>query len=157
MYWINSNKAIEDLGSSKYGLSEKEAQARLKKYGKNEMKQAKKQSVIVCFFKQFLNIMVGILLISAIVSFAIAIANKEYSDLFEGFVIFFIVIMNAIIGVIQENKAQACLNDLNRYNKTNVKVLRNNAIVNVDSTELVPGDIVESWRILDSSRQIILQ
>ncbi len=143
MYWINSNKAIEDLGSSKYGLSEKEAQARLKKYGKNEMKQAKKQSVIVCFFKQFLNIMVGILLISAIVSFAIAIANKEYSDLFEGFVIFFIVIMNAIIGVIQENKAQACLNDLNRYNKTNVKVLRNNAIVNVDSTELVPGDIVE--------------
>ena len=143
MYYINPNKVIEELNSTHNGISQNEAQSRLKKYGKNEMEREKKQSFLKCFFKQFLNIMVGILLVSAIVSLVIAIANREYADLFEGFVILFIVIMNALIGVFQENKAQACLDDLNKYSKTNVKVVRNGVTLNIDSTELVVGDIVE--------------
>ena len=143
MYYLNSNKALEELRSNRDGLSQSEAQVRLKKYGKNEIAREKKQSFLKSFFKQFLNIMVGILLVSAIVSLVIAIVNKEYSDLFEGFVILFIVIMNALIGVFQENKAQACLDDLNKYSKTNVKVVRNKMTLNVDSSQLVIGDIVE--------------
>ena len=143
MYYVNSNKALEKLESTLNGLSPIEAQKRLKKYGKNEMEREKKQSFLKSFFKQFLNIMVGILLLSAIVSLVIAIVNKEYADLFEGFVILFIVVMNALIGVFQENKAQACLDDLNKYSKTIVKVVRNGVIINIDSTELVVGDIVE--------------
>lgn len=143
MYYLNSNKALEELRSNRDGLSQIEAQVRLKKYGKNEIAREKKQSFLKSFFKQFLNIMVGILLLSAIVSLVIAIVNKEYSDLFEGFVILFIVIMNALIGVFQENKAQACLDDLNKYSKTNVKVVRNKMTLNVDSSQLVIGDIVE--------------
>lgn len=143
MYNINTNKVLEKVNSSLNGLSPNEAQIRLKKYGKNEMEREKKQSFLKSFFKQFLNIMVAILLLSAIVSLVIAIVNKEYSDLFEGFVILFIVIMNAIIGVLQENKAQACLDDLNKYSKTSVKVIRNGITINIDSTELVVGDIVE--------------
>ena len=143
MYYVNSNKALEKLESTLNGLSPIEAQKRLKKYGKNEMEREKKQSFLKSFFKQFLNIMVAILLLSAIVSLVIAIVNKEYADLFEGFVILFIVVMNALIGVFQENKAQACLDDLNKYSKTIVKVVRNGVIINIDSTELVVGDIVE--------------
>ncbi len=143
MYKLRVNEVIQKVGTSKTGLSIDEASKRLKKYGKNELERTKKQSLIKRFFKQFLNIMVGILLLSAVVSVSIALINREYADLFEGFVIFFIVIMNAIIGVIQENKAQACLDDLQQQEKTNIKVIRSNTVMNIDSTELVIGDIVE--------------
>lgn len=143
MYNISIEKVLENLKTNKNGLSIEEAQTRLKEQGKNEIEKAKKQSFLKCFFKQFLNIMVGILLISAVVSLVVAIVNKEYSDLFEGFVILFIVVMNALIGVFQEYKAQACIDELQKYNKTNVKVIRNGVTLNVDSTELVCGDIVE--------------
>ncbi len=143
MYNLKSSEALEKLNSSKSGLNNLEIRDRLKKYGKNELEKEKKQTFLKSFFKQFLNIMVAILLVSAVVSLTVAIINKEYADLFEGFVILFIVIMNALIGVFQENKAQACINDLQKFEKTIVKVVRNGVVLNVDSTELVPGDIVE--------------
>ena len=86
--------------------------------------------------------MVAILLLSAIVSITLALVNKEYADLFEGFVILFIVIMNALIGVFQEKKAEACLNDLQKYERKLVEVVRNGKTIHIDSTELVVGDIV---------------
>lgn len=142
MFDLDITDVFKLLNSTKDGLTQIEANKRLKENGKNEIQKGKKQSFIKCFFKQFLNIMVIILLISAGVSLTIAVVNKEYSDLFEGFVILFIVIMNALIGVFQEFKAQACIDDLQKYNKINVKVLRDGQVVTVDSTELVVGDIV---------------
>ncbi len=142
MYFENVDKCLKKLGTSTNGLTNFEALDRIKKHGKNELKKVKKQSFIKCFFKQFLNIMVAILLVSAVVSLTIAIVNKQYGDLFEGFVILFIVVMNAIIGVIQENKAQACIEDLQKTDKTMVKVVRQGAIVNVDSRQLALGDLV---------------
>ncbi len=124
------------------GLTNLEADKRLKQNGKNELKKVKRQSFIKCFLKQFLNIMVAILLVSAVVSLTIAIVNREYGDLFEGFVILFIVIMNAFIGVFQENKAQACIEDLQKTDKTTVKVVRQGTTINVDSKMLCVGDIV---------------
>lgn len=143
MYRKNIDEVLKELNTNKSGLSVVEVSSRQKVYGKNELKKEKRQSIIKRFFKQFLNIMVGILLLSAIVSIVIAVVNNEYADLFEGFVILFIVIMNAIIGVYQESKAEACLNDLQKYNKVNVRVIRSNTTQIVDSGELVPGDIVE--------------
>ncbi len=143
MYRKNVDEVLKELDTTSSGLTILEASNRLKVYGKNELKKEKRQSLIKRFFKQFLNIMVGILLLSAIVSIVIAVVNHEYADLFEGFVILFIVIMNAIIGVYQESKAEACLNDLQKYNKVNVRVVRSNTTQIVDSSELVPGDIVE--------------
>ncbi|MBO5955046.1 MAG: cation-translocating P-type ATPase, partial [Clostridia bacterium] len=124
------------------GLTNKEAQKRLSVDGKNVIEKAKKMSFIKCFFKQFLNIMVIILLISSLISIVMAIADKEYSGLFEGFVILFIVLTNSLIGVFQEMKAQSCLEELQKYNKISVKVIRNGISQMVDSTELVCGDIV---------------
>jgi len=131
------------LKSNRNGLAVEQAQKRLNEDGKNEIEKTKKQSFFRCFLKQFLNIMVAILLISSIVSISLAIINKEYADLFEGFVILFIVIMNALIGVFQEYKAQACIDELQKYNKINVKVIRSSMVMKVDSSQLVRGDIVE--------------
>ncbi len=143
MHNLEITKVLDKLKTSKNGLSASEGQNRLKAQGKNELEKAKKPSFIKCFFKQFLNIMVIILLISAIVSLVLAIINKEYGDLLESFIIMFIVIVNALIGVFQENKAQACIDELQKYNKVNVKVIRNGSVHYIDSTELVCGDIVE--------------
>ena len=143
MYYLEINNVLDKQNTTLNGLSSIEAQKRLKIDGKNEIEKAKKMSFIKCFFKQFLNIMVAILLVSAVVSIVLAIINGEYSDLFEGFVILFIVIMNALIGVFQEYKAQACVEELQKYNKINVKVVRGGSTLFIDSTELVCGDIIE--------------
>ena len=136
-------EVLDELKTSEHGLSENSVHSRFLRYGPNELEKTKKESLIKCFFKQFLNIMVGILLFSAIVSISFAIAKKDYTDLFEGLVILFIVFMNALIGVFQESKAQACLADLQKYSKINVKVLRDGKHEIIDSTKLVIGDIVE--------------
>ena len=142
MYKMELNKVLETLNTTNNGLSVMQVEQKLKQDGKNELKKQKKQTFIKRFLKQFLNIMVGILLVAAVVSIAIAVINKEYSDLFEGFVILFIVIVNALIGVFQEIKAEECLEDLQKYEKRIVKVVRGGVELNIDSTELVVGDIV---------------
>ncbi len=140
------NKDIKEVfkitNSNIEGLSSAEVEKRQKKFGKNILDNSKKRGFLVTFFKQFLNIMVGILLISAIVSIVLAITTHEYADLFEGFVILFIVLVNALIGVFQERKAEQCLESLKKYDKSKVSVLRDGKQVFVDSTELVVGDIV---------------
>jgi len=142
MYKLSKDEIFNKFGTSLLGLSESEVISRQSKYGKNELKKQKSESFFKCFIKQFLNIIVGILLVSAIVSITLAIVNKEYADLFEGFVILFIVIMNALIGVFQEKKAEACLKDLQKYERKLVEVIRNGKTLHIDSTELVVGDVV---------------
>ena len=137
------SEIYKEFSTSINGIGGSEAEKRLAIYGKNKLEREKKQSFIKRFFRQFLNIMVAILLVSAVASITIALINKEYSELFEGFVILFIVIMNALIGVFQECKAQACIDDLQKYNKINVKVIRGGQAIFVDSVDIVPGDIVE--------------
>ena len=143
MYNLSVKECLDKLKSDLNGLSKTEASERLRKDGKNEIEKAKKFSFVKCFFKQFLNIMVAILLVSAFVSLGIAVVRREYSDMFEGFVILFIVLMNALIGVFQEYKAETCIQELQKYNKINVKVVRGGRVCFVDSSELVCGDIVE--------------
>lgn len=142
MYKTSKEQVLKALKTSENGLTKLEAENRLKINGKNELKKEKKLSFFKLFFKQFLNIMVGILLVSSVVSISVAIASREYADLFEGFVILFIVIMNALIGVAQEYKAQACLDELKKYDKITVKTIREGQVCLIDSSELVVGDII---------------
>ncbi|MBO5954465.1 MAG: HAD-IC family P-type ATPase, partial [Clostridia bacterium] len=143
MHTLKENEILNKLKSSNSGLSNELAKQNLTIYGRNELQKEKKQSFFKRFLKQFLNIMVAILLFSAIASISIAIIKKEYGELFEGLIILFIVIANAFIGVIQESKAQACLDELQKYSKVQVKVLREGKIELIESEKLVPGDIVE--------------
>lgn len=131
-----------ELKTTENGLSKTEAETRQNKYGKNALKEAKKQSKFVKFLLQFKDIMVIILLIAAAISITLAFVEKNYSDLFEGGVILFIVILNAIIGVIQESKAEDALESLKKSTEPYAKVIRNGVLKKIKTSSLTVGDIV---------------
>ncbi len=137
------DEIFENLNTNLGGLTSKEADFRLKQNGKNILEKSKKRSLIVQFLEQFKNVMVIILLISALISISIAVVHKDVYELIEGVVILFIVIMNSCIGVFQENKAQACLDELEKKTATHSLVIRDGKEVRVLSEELVVGDIIK--------------
>lgn len=143
MHYKKIEELYDELKSGQAGLSSAQAELRLKENGKNIIEKTKKQTLLVKFLEQFKNIMVIILLISAIVSITISLTHKDLYELIEGFVILFIVIMNACIGVFQENKAQACLDELEKKTATHVHVIRDKKEIVVLAEDLVIGDIVK--------------
>ena len=125
------------------GLSSKEAEERLAKYGKNKLKEKKKKSFFVRFLEQFKDVMIIILLIAAIISFVIAIVEKEPQEFIEPALILLIVIMNALIGVFQENKAEKALEALQNMSAPHARVLRDGQEKIINAHEVVPGDIIK--------------
>ncbi len=124
------------------GLNDAEAAARLEKYGKNELQGEKKKNIFIRFLEQFKDVMVIILLCAAAVTSIIAIVEKNYSEFIDVGIILAIVLINAIIGVVQESKAEQALEALKNMSKPFAKVRRNGEIVKVESASLVPGDVV---------------
>lgn len=137
------DEILKNLNTSQNGLSTQEANLRLKENGKNIIEKNKKKPLIMQFLEQFKNVMVIILLISAIISISIAVAHQDVYELIEGIVILFIVIANSCIGVFQENKAQACLDELEKKTATHSLVIRDGKEMLVLSEELVVGDIIK--------------
>ena len=138
---MDFNSLFTKYNSSKKGLSSNQAQIN-KKYGENILQKYKKDGFLKKFFLQFKNLMVIVLLISAIVSTIVSLLTKEYSDLFEGAIIFAIVIVNAVIGVIQENKAEVALELLNQKTQPQSRVYRDGKVVVINSNDIVVGDVV---------------
>ena len=143
------------LNSSINGLDNKEVEKRIKKYGKNVLEGPKKISNITKFLNQFKDIMIIILIISAIISFILAIINKE--SFLDSIIIILMVIINAILGFIQEAKADKSIQELTKLQKTKVKVRRNNKIFLIDSEDVVVGDILvlEAGDIVCADARII--
>lgn len=138
------NKNIEDifdeLNTSESGLSSKEADIRILKYGKNELEEKKKKSWLFKFLEQFNDLMIIILLIVAVfLTFYGLFFSHEYTD---AIVIFAVVLINSIMSFIQEEKAEVTLNDLKKYSVSKCKVKRDGVIHIIDSSLIVPGDIV---------------
>ena len=113
-----------------------------KKFGSNKLETRKPDGFWKKFFKQFSNLMVIVLLISAIVSTVVSIITKNYDDIFEGALIFLIVICNALIGVVQEKKADSALEKLAKLTSPKCKVLRDNKVHTINIEDLVVGDVV---------------
>lgn len=122
------------------GLTSEEVIKRKDKYGANELKSTKKKSIIIRFLEQFKDFMIIVLIISAIVSGAIGVINGE--GITDTIIIMIVIIVNAIIGVIQENKAEKSLEALKKLSSHVAKVVRDGKLSVVPSKELVPGDIV---------------
>ncbi len=137
-----ADEAIKNLNSSESGLTDGEAARRLQTYGANALKGAKKRPLIVKFFAQFADVMIIVLLAAAAVSAALAIAQKQYADLVDGGIILIIVIVNAVIGLVQESRAQNALDALKEQNKPFAKAERGGRRLTVPSEEIVVGDIV---------------
>ena len=139
---IDVDKSLHEVKSSKNGLSEKEIESRTRNGVQNKLEDTKKQSIVSKFFAQFKDLMVIILIVSAVISISLALIEKKYGNLFEGGLIVFIVILNATLGVIQGNKAENALENLKKQAEPFCEVIRNGEIKSVRVEELVVGDIV---------------
>ena len=122
------------------GLSADEVSSRYEKYGYNELKAKKKKSLLVKFLEQFKDFMIIILIIAAVVSGIVGIQEGE--GITDTIIILIVVVLNAIIGVAQENKAEKSLEALQKMSSHAAKVIRNGELTVIPSRELVPGDIV---------------
>ena len=123
------------------GLSTDEAKKRRIEYGLNKLNQKKKESLFIKFIKQFNNFMIIILIIASIISLVLA-KMEGTNDYIDSIIIIAIVIFNAILGLIQESKAEKSIEALQKMSSPTAKVKRDEKIIEVSSEEIVPGDIV---------------
>lgn len=133
----------KQLKTTQKGLSSGEAEKRLTEYGENRLKEAKKKSLLIKFLEQFKDVMVLLLLAAAGVSFFVALSEHDSSAFFEPLLILLIVVVNAVMGVLQENKAERSLEALMRMAAPHARVLRDGQEQIVDARALVPGDVIK--------------
>ena len=142
------DKSVQDvlcnLATDKtQGLSQSEVNARIEKYGENRLQEKKKKSTFQRFLDQFKDAMIIILLLAAAVSFTLVCIEKNWGELFEPGLILLIVILNAVMGVYQEGKAEKALDALKNMSAPHARVIRDGVEQVVDAAALVPGDIIK--------------
>lgn len=139
-YDASTQTVLEHVHSTETGLSQAEAQKRLEQTGKNRLAQPKKDGILKRFFQQLLDPMILILLAAAAISAALSIyENESFTDVI---IILFVVIVNAILGVYQENKAEKAIEALQEMAAATSKVLRDGQVQVIRSEDLAPGDVV---------------
>ena len=136
------SQAFGKLKTSSDGLSRTEAAARLEKYGKNQLEQGKAISPIKLFFAQFKDFMTILLIVAAAVSGVIAFISKDKNDLTDTVIILLIIFLNALVGTIQQYRADKAIENLKKLSASFCKVRRENKEFVVPSEELTVGDVV---------------
>lgn len=132
---LSKEQTLQKLNATINGLSETESRARIAKYGQNSLPKKRAKSIILMFLEELINPIVLILLAAMTFSFIVG-------ELLDGLVILGIVMIDAVIGAVQAKKAERVASTLSNMIKVKVKVLRNGNKILVDSSSLVPGDIV---------------
>ena len=139
-YLSTYEEVLKEQNSSEQGLSTQEAKERLSKYGKNELEKGKKTSLIQRFLKELADPMIIILIVAAAISGITAFYEGEsFADVI---IILAVVVINAVLGVVQESKAEAAIEALQEIAAATSKVLRDGKVTVLKSDELVLGDIV---------------
>ncbi len=145
-YLSSSAEVLESVGSSEHGLSVADAAERLEKNGKNKLAEGKKESLIHRFFKQLAEPMTIILIVAAVISAGVEIYNGVSSGHWEFpadvVIIMAVVLINAILGVFQESKAEKAIEALQEMSKAQSKVIRDGKLISIPSEDLVVGDII---------------
>ena len=140
---ISREDLLQELSvSPERGLSAQEAQERLAQYGENKLTEKKKKTNLQRFFDQFKDAMIVILLVAAAVSFGVACFGHDPMEFFEPALILLIVVLNAVLGVVQESKAEKALDALKNLSAPHARVLRDGKEKVIDASQLVPGDIL---------------
>lgn len=132
---LEKDEVLRRLETREEGLTPDEAAKLLERYGKNMLQEAKTKSLLAKFIEQFKNVMIFILLVAAVLSGILG----EWTDTI---IILLVVILNAVLGVIQENKAEQALEALKNMSSPQAKVRRGGQVTEIKSEDLVPGDIV---------------
>ena len=138
MSWHNltSEEVISKFNSARSGLSEEEAGNRLRQYGPNELTEAGRRPAVLVFLRQFASPLIYILLAAALIEFSVMRKPTDAS------VILAVVFINAIIGFVQESRAERAMEALKRLTVPQAKVLRKGAVIQIPASHLVPGDII---------------
>ena len=148
-YRENIEDVISELHSTRQGLMGTEAAKRLAENGKNKLIEMKKKSLLARFFSQFANLMIIVLLAAAAVSFVVSLIEHEsFTDVF---VILFVVILNALLGTIQEAKAEEAIDALKQMNAPTAKVVRDGKLEIILSEDVVVGDVI----VIEAGDQIV--
>ena len=145
MQFFTQSKAevLKELNTDeKNGLTQKRARELCEKYGENKLREKKKKTTIQRFFDQFKDAMILILIAAAIISFTVVCVEKNWGELFEPILILLIVVLNAIMGVYQEGKAEKALDALKNMSAPHARVIRDGEEKIIEASELVPGDII---------------
>ncbi|MBS6564413.1 MAG: calcium-translocating P-type ATPase, PMCA-type [Selenomonadales bacterium] len=125
------------------GLSASKAAALLAQYGENRLKEKKKKTNLQRFLEQFKDVMILILLAAALISFVIACIEGNPIEFFEPALILIIVVLNAVMGMLQESKAEKALDALKSMSAPHARVIRDGEEKIIDASGLVPGDIIK--------------
>ncbi len=139
-YRLSSNDVLEQLRSGPTGLTQQEAARRRETHGPNKLKEAEKETLIHRFLRQLADPMIIVLLIAALISGLTAVYSGE--SLADVFIILFVVLLNSMLGVIQENKAEEAIAALKDMTAATCKVMRDGVMVIANAEDLVPGDII---------------
>lgn len=143
-YYSNEiTEVLNSVESTDNGLTNEEAAKRLAEHGRNELDEGKKRTKLQRFFAQFKDTMIIVLIVAAIVSAVVSLVEKQPAELIDSGIILLIVVVNAIIGMTQESKAEAALDALKSMNKPFSKVLRDGELKQIPSEEIVVGDVVQ--------------
>jgi P-type Ca2+ transporter type 2C len=152
LWHTKSGEAVmEKLRSGEHGLTSAEAEIRLKRYGSNKLADAKVDGIVVIFFRQFQSPLIYILLAASIIVFLIG-------EIADGTIIVLVLLFNAVVGTIQEGKAQNTLLALKKFVETKATVLRDDKEIIVPDTGIVPGDILilqEGEKIAADARVVL--
>ena len=139
-YQDPAEKVLEKLNTSESGLTQEEAGQRLAQYGPNKLDEGKKITLLQRFFQQLCDPMIIILLVAAAISgVTAAYSGESFTDVF---IILIVVLINAVLGVYQESKAEKAIEALQEMTAATSKILRDGKMVMLRSEELVPGDVV---------------
>lgn len=144
MHWhsLSIEETARELKTDiRQGLSQNEVKERQKLYGKNIIESKKGKSLLQKFLSQFADFMIIVLICAAVVSFAVSYMDGK-PDFVDPLIILMIIILNAILGVLQESKAEKALEALKKLSAPTAHVLRDNKVTEVPSADLVPGDVV---------------
>ena len=139
-YLQSEKEVISALETTENGLTSAEAERRLAENGRNRLAEGKKVGIVKRFFMQLADPMIIILIVAAVISAVIAVIEKETPT--DVFIIMFVVILNAVLGVIQESKAEKAIEALKEMTAATSKVLRDGKMVTVKREELVVGDVI---------------
>lgn len=136
-------EVLKAFSAANGGLTEEEAAKRLARDGRNELQSGKKNSIIGLFFAQFKDLMTAILVCAAVLSAVLAYITKDISELADTAILLFIIVLNAVVGCLQQYRADAAIEKLKKLSTATAKVVRSGRLKEIDAAELVVGDVVE--------------
>ena len=142
-YHETGENVLKELGSNaSYGLTDEQVLQRKQQYGENRLREKKKKTNLQRFLDQFKDVMILILIGAALISFVIACIEMEPKEFFEPALILLIVVVNAVMGVMQESKAEKALDALKGLSAPHARVIRNGKETILNAADLVSGDII---------------